>query len=59
MGCNKHRGLYGDKYSASAAQRRAGEAALAEAAMYQGVAQQATAAANMRGSYRGKNVGFG
>ena len=53
------RGIYGDKYSASAAQRRAGEAALAEAAMYQGVAQQATAAANMRGSYRGKNVGFG
>lgn len=53
------RGIYGDKYSASAAQRRAGEAALAEAAMYGAVAQQANAAANMRGTYRGRNVGFG
>ena len=53
------RGIYGDKYSASAAQRRMGEAALAEAAMYGAIAQQANAAANMRGSYRGKNVGFG
>jgi hypothetical protein len=53
------RGIYGDKYSSSAAQRRMGEAALAESAMYGAVAQQANAAANMRGTYRGKNVGFG
>ena len=53
------RSLYGDKYSSSAAQRRARESALAEAAMYGAVAQQANAAANMRGTYRGKNVGFG
>jgi len=53
------RGLYGDKYSTSAAQRRASEAAGAEAAMYTAVANQANAASNMRGSYRGRNVGFG
>ena len=53
------RGIYGDKYSSSAAQRRAAEAAGAEATMYQAVAQQANAAANLRGSYRGKNIGFG
>ena len=53
------RSLYGDKYSTSAAQRRAAEAAGAEATMYAAVAQQANAAANLRGSYRGKNIGFG
>ena len=53
------RGLYGDKYSASAAQRRAAEAASAEAVMYAAVANQANAAANMRGRYTGKNISFG
>ena len=53
------RSLYGDKYSTSAAQRRAAEAAGAEATMYAAVANQANAAANLRGSYRGKNIGFG
>jgi hypothetical protein len=53
------RGLYGDKYSASAAQRRAAEAAGAEAVMYAAVANQANAAANMRGRYTGKNISFG
>tara|TARA_R100000152_G_C6772051_1_gene198778 strand:- start:948 stop:1781 length:834 start_codon:yes stop_codon:yes gene_type:complete len=54
-----NRALYGDRYSASAAQRREREGSLSEAAMYGAVAQQANAAANMRGSYRGRNVGFG
>ena len=53
------RGLYGDKYSASAAQRRLGESAAAEARMYAAVAQQANAAANMRGRFTGKNISFG
>ena len=53
------RGLYGDKHSTSAAQRRAAEAAGAEAVMYAAVANQANAAANMRGRYTGKNISFG
>ena len=50
------RGIYGDKYSASAAQRRAAESAGAEAQMLAGIASQANAAANMRGRYAGKNI---
>ncbi len=50
------RSLYGDKYSASAAQRRAAESAGAEAQMLAGIASQANAAANMRGRYAGKNI---
>ena len=50
------RGIYGDKYSASAAQRRMGESAGAEAQMLAGIASQANAAANMRGRYSGRNI---
>jgi precorrin-4 methylase len=50
------RGIYGDKYSASAAQRRAAESAGAEAQMLAGIASQANAAANMRGRYAGRNI---
>ena len=53
------RGLYGDLYSSSRAQTRAGQAALAESAMYGAVAQQANAAANLRGRYSGKNISIG
>jgi len=53
------RGIYGDKYSASAAQRRMGESAGAEAQMLAGIASQANAAANMRGRYSGKNISIG
>ena len=53
------RSLYGDKFSESAAQRRARESALAESAMYGAVAQQANAASNLRGRYTGKNLSFG
>ncbi len=53
------RGIYGDKYSASAAQRRMAEAAGAEAQMMTGIANQANAAANLRGRYTGKNLSFG
>jgi len=50
------RGLYGDKYSASAAQRRAQESAGAEALMLSGIANQANAAANMRPRFAGRNI---
>ena len=53
------RGIYGDKYSASAAQRRAAESAGAEAQMLAGIASQANAAANMRGRYAGRNISIG
>ena len=53
------RGIYGDKYSASAAQRRMVESAGAEAQMMTGIANQANAAANLRGRYTGKNLSFG
>ena len=54
-----NRALYGDKYSTSAAQRRAAESAGAEATMLAAVANQANAAANLRGRFTGKNISFG
>ena len=51
-----NRGIYGDKYSASAAQRRLGESSAAEAMMLSGIASQANAAANMRPRFAGKNI---
>ena len=53
------RNIYGDKYSPTKAQNRMAKSALAEAAMYGAVAQQASAGIVPRSRYQGKNIAIG